>query len=150
VLTCVRDFTGRGWRSPPPTLEMAYVFLFLADLPISASKSRSRALLMAWRGILMPAEDRILIWSLPPYLSEHVASCPVSFPKTHSTHPHQGRRHAAHRPRCSHLYAGVISGSGTPRPMATRLRIATGGADVEAFSRQVELALFYDAKLALT
>jgi hypothetical protein len=54
-------------------------------------------------------------------------SCPVPLPKARPPHPHQRRRRAAHRPRCSHLYAGVISGSGTPRPMATGVRIATRG-----------------------
>ena len=42
-----------------------------------------------------------------------------------------------------------VPGSGVSRLMATGGRIAAGEADKAAFRKQVELALFYDAKLDL-
>jgi hypothetical protein len=66
------------------------------------------------------------------YLPAHVASRPVPHQKTNTTHPHQGRWHAAHRPQWQR---------------ACELLLAE--ADIDDFSKQLELALFYDAKLVL-
>jgi hypothetical protein len=76
--------------------------------------------------------------SLSPTRVPMFRPCPsVSLPKTHATYPHQRRRHAAHRPRCG---SGAPAGSGRPN-------LLLGEADVDAVSKQVELALFYDAKV---
>src|SRR5258708_29971332 len=56
-----------------------------------------------------------------PYLSSHVASCDFSL-KLSRPVPDQRRRDAAHYPRCPHLDAPAIEGSGAKRPMATGSR----------------------------
>ena len=56
-----------------------------------------------------------------PYLSSHVASCDFSL-KLSRPVPDQRRRDAAHYPRCPHLDARAIEGSGAKRPMATGSR----------------------------
>jgi hypothetical protein len=83
--------------------------------------------------------------------SAHVASRPVSLPKIDAPHPDQRRRHAAHRLGCPHLYAGAISGIGnTSRNGNGRASCYSRKPMWKPFSRQGELALFYDAKLVLT
>src|SRR5262249_20631902 len=49
----------------------------------------------------------------------------VPVQKTNSTHPHQGRRHAAHDIRRSEVYARLLEKSETAPPMATCDPIAT-------------------------
>ena len=66
--------------------------------------------------------------------SGSVASQPLSLPKTNPTTPHERRWHVAHRPRRSHLYAGLVQGSGASRPMATGGRIAAHGSRCCRFS----------------
>src|SRR5215813_5285280 len=76
----------------------------------------------------------------------HVVASRVPVQKTRPATPHQRRRHAAHHPRCPHLHAGAIQTARDKAAMATAGRIAAWRGRRCRLSKQVELALFYDAK----
>ena len=71
----------------------------------------------------------------------------VSLPKANPASPHQRRRHVAHGPRRSRLHAGAAEAPETSGQWQRAAELLLAQADVTDLSRQVELALFYDAKL---
>ena len=78
---------------------------------------------------------------------KNISAFCVPCQKTHPASAHQRRRHAAHCGRGARLYGGAAEGSGAKRPDGNmRPNCCWRRADVGAFSKQIELALFIDAK----